>query len=83
MAKQLANAREKIERAQQHIEDKRVANRQAIERLEKEYQNMALERRDTDKHNEELRAEADEIDRKVSRDLCHPPNVHLRDITLA
>jgi kinetochore protein Nuf2 len=83
MAKQLANAREKIERAQQHIEDKRVANRQAIERLEKEYQNMAIERRDTDKHNEELRAEADEIERKVSRDLSHPPNVRLRNITLA
>ena len=69
--KQLANAREKIERAQQHIEDKRVANRQAIERLEKEYENMAIERRDTDKHNEELRAEADETERKVSRGLSH------------
>lgn len=68
MAKQLANAREKVERAQQHIEDKRIANQQAIERLEKEYRNMALERRDTDKHNEELRAEADEIERKVSHD---------------
>jgi kinetochore protein Nuf2 len=72
MAKQLANAREKIERAQQHIEDKRVASRQAIERLEKEYENMAIERRDNDKHNEELRAEADAIERKVSRDLPHP-----------
>jgi kinetochore protein Nuf2 len=72
--KQLANAREKIERAQQHIEDKRVANRQAIERLEKEYENMAIERRDTDKHNEELRAEADEIERKVSRGLPHLAN---------
>ena len=75
--KQLANAREKIERAQQHIEDKRGANRQAIERLEKEYENMAIERRDTDKHNEELRAEADETERKVSRGLPHPPNVRL------
>jgi kinetochore protein Nuf2 len=75
MAKQLANAREKIERAQQHIEDKRVASRQAIERLEKEYGNMAIERRDNDKHNEELRAEADAVERKVSRDLPHPPLV--------
>lgn len=33
---------------------------------------MAMERRDTDKHNEELRAEADEVERKVSprRALC-------------
>jgi hypothetical protein len=76
MAKQLANAREKIERTQQHIEDKRLASQQAIERLEKEYQNMAIERRDTDKHNEELRAEADEIERKVSRD-SHPPMSNL------
>jgi len=70
MAKQLANAREKIERAQQHIEDKRVASRQAIQRLEKEYENMAIERRDNDKYNEELRAEADAIERKVSRDFA-------------
>jgi len=69
LAKQLANAREKIDRAQQHIEDKRIANQQAIDRLEKEYQNMAIERRDTDKHNEELRAEADEIERKMADHL--------------
>ncbi|KAI0290457.1 Nuf2 family-domain-containing protein [Russula brevipes] len=69
LAKQLSNAREKIDRAQQHIEDKRIANQQAIDRLEKEYQNMAIERRDTDKHNEELRAEADEIERKMADHL--------------
>ncbi|KAI9508472.1 Nuf2 family-domain-containing protein [Russula earlei] len=69
MVKQLANARQKIERAQQHIEDKRLSSQQAIERLEKEYQNMALERRDTDKHNEELRAEADETERKMAEHL--------------
>jgi kinetochore protein Nuf2 len=68
MARQLANAREKIERAQQHIEVKRIASQQAIQQLEKEYQDMAIERRDTDKHNEELRAVADETERKVSRD---------------
>jgi hypothetical protein len=77
MAKQLANAREKIERAQQHIEDKRVASRQAIERLEKEYENMAIERRDNDKYNEELRAEADAIERKVSRDYFPKPTALL------
>ena len=67
---QLANAREKVERAQQHIEDKRMASQQAISRLEKEYKNMAIERRDTDKNNEELRAEADELERKVSHHLA-------------
>ncbi|KAI0303431.1 Nuf2 family-domain-containing protein [Multifurca ochricompacta] len=69
LGKQLANARERIERAQRHVEDKRIASRQAIERLEKEYQNMAIERRDNDKHNEELRAEADEIERKMADHL--------------
>ena len=68
MARQLANAREKIERAQQYIEVKRIASQQAIQQLEKEYQDMAIERRDTDKHNEELRAVADETERKVSHD---------------
>jgi len=67
---QLANAREKIERAQQHIEDKRMATQQAISRLEKEYEHMAIERRETDKNNEELRAEADELERKVSHHLA-------------
>lgn len=83
MAKQLANARDKIERAQQHIEDKRIASQQAIERLEKEYKNMSIERRDTDKHNEELRAEADEIERKVSRDFVRSPNINLRNTPLS
>ncbi|KAI0253928.1 Nuf2 family-domain-containing protein [Lactifluus subvellereus] len=69
LANQLANAREKIERGQRHVEEKRVASQQAIERLEKEYQNMAMERRDTDKHNEELRAEADEVERKMADHL--------------
>jgi hypothetical protein len=38
---------------------------------------MAMERRDTDKHNEELRAEADEVERKVSPRRA----LHLRIVT--
>ncbi|KAH9977227.1 Nuf2 family-domain-containing protein [Lactifluus volemus] len=69
LATQLANARERIERGQRHVEEKRIASQQAIERLEEEYQSMAMERRDTDKHNEELRAEADEIERRMAEHL--------------
>ncbi|KAH9967904.1 Nuf2 family-domain-containing protein [Russula dissimulans] len=69
LLEQLANAQERLERAQHHMEDKRVAGQQAIARLEKEYENMAIERRDTDKHNEELRAEADELERKMAEHL--------------
>ncbi|KAI0060855.1 hypothetical protein BV25DRAFT_1827411 [Artomyces pyxidatus] len=67
--KQLSNAQEKLERAQRHAEDKRQASQQAIERLQREYEDMALERRDNDKHVEELRGEADEVERKMAEHL--------------
>ena len=51
------------------MEDKRLASQQTIERLQREYEEMAVERRDNDRQVEELRAEADDIERKVrSRD---------------
>ena len=65
MHKQLSNAQEKLELAQRHAEDKRLASQQTIERLQREYEEMAVERRDNDRQVEELRAEADEIERKV------------------
>ena len=65
MHKQFSNAQEKLERAQRHAEDKRLASQQTIERLQREYEEMAVERRDNDRQVEELRAEADEIERKV------------------
>ena len=64
--KQFSNAQEKLERAQRHVEDKRLASQQTIERLQREYEEMSVERRDNDRQVEELRAEADEIERKVS-----------------
>ncbi|TFY65685.1 hypothetical protein EVG20_g5406 [Dentipellis fragilis] len=68
--KQLSNAHEKLERAQRHVEDKRLASQQTIERLQQEYEEMSLERRDNDKQVEELRREADETDRKASVLVC-------------
>lgn len=65
MHKQLSNAQEKLERAQRHAEDKRTASQQTIERLQREYEEMVLERRDNDKQVEAVRGEADDIERKV------------------
>ncbi|OBZ75713.1 putative kinetochore protein NUF2, partial [Grifola frondosa] len=67
--KQFSNAQEKSERAQRHAEDKRLASQQTIERLQREYEEMAVERRDNDKQVEELRAEADEIERKMAEHM--------------
>jgi kinetochore protein Nuf2 len=61
----LANASEKLERAQNHAEDRRIASQKTIERLQREYDEMAIERKENDKEIEELRAKADEIEDKV------------------
>ncbi|KIL00637.1 hypothetical protein PAXRUDRAFT_129394 [Paxillus rubicundulus Ve08.2h10] len=67
--RQLANAHEKLERAQRHAEEKRHASQQTIERLQREYERMDIERRDNDKQVEELREEADEIEAKLAEHL--------------
>jgi kinetochore protein Nuf2 len=67
--KQLTNAHEKIERAQKHAEDKKLANQRTNERLQREYDEMVIERRDNDKQLEELRREADNIEAKVT--VCY------------
>ncbi|TCD67660.1 kinetochore-associated Ndc80 complex subunit nuf2 [Steccherinum ochraceum] len=67
--KQLSNAQEKLERAQRHAEDKRLASQQNIERLQREYEEMAIERRDNDRQVEDMRAQADEIERKMAEHL--------------
>ncbi|KAL6309187.1 Nuf2 family-domain-containing protein [Sparassis latifolia] len=67
--KQLSNAQEKLERAQHHAEDKRVMSQQTIERLQREYEEMAVERRDNDRQVEEIRTEADEIERKMAEHM--------------
>lgn len=72
--KQLANAQEKLERAQRHAEEKRQASQQTIERLQREYEKMDVERRDNDKQVEELRMEASDIESKGGLTSCsHPP----------
>lgn len=65
MTKQYQNAQEKLDRAQKHAEDKRLGSQKTIERLQQEYEQMSLERRDNDKQMEELRKEADDVAAKV------------------
>ncbi|KAI9569099.1 Nuf2 family-domain-containing protein [Boletus coccyginus] len=67
--RQFANAQEKLERVQRHAEEKRQASQQTIERLQREYEQMDIERRDNDKHVEELRKEADDVEAKMAEHL--------------
>ncbi|KAJ7684806.1 Nuf2 family-domain-containing protein [Mycena polygramma] len=67
--KQLSNAQEKLERAQRHAEDRKVASQKTIDRLQREYDEMAVERRDNDKQVEELRGEANELETKMAEHL--------------
>ncbi|RDB21520.1 putative kinetochore protein NUF2 [Hypsizygus marmoreus] len=67
--KQLSNAHDKLERAQRHAEDKKLASQRTIERLQREYDEMAIERRDNDKQMEELRADANEVEKKMAENL--------------
>ncbi|KAF9001985.1 Nuf2 family-domain-containing protein [Cyathus striatus] len=67
--KQLANAYDKLERAQKHAEDKKLGSQRTIERLQREYDEMVVERRDNDRQVEELRAEANAVEAKMSEHL--------------
>ncbi|KAJ7929385.1 Nuf2 family-domain-containing protein [Mycena leptocephala] len=67
--KQLSNAQEKLERAQKHAEDRKVASQKTIDRLQREYDEMAIERRENDKQVEELRGEANELETKMAEHL--------------
>jgi len=55
----------KLERAKKHAEDKKLASQKTIERLQHEYDNMVVERRENDKQIEEVRQEANEVELKV------------------
>ncbi|KAF4603976.1 kinetochore-associated Ndc80 complex subunit nuf2 [Pleurotus pulmonarius] len=67
--KQLSNAREKLERAQRYTEDKKHTSQKTIDRLQREYDEMAIERRDNDRQVEEYRGEADNLELKMAEHL--------------
>ncbi|CAL1703901.1 unnamed protein product [Somion occarium] len=66
---QLSKAEEKMARAQKHATDKRTASQQTLERLKHDYEEMAHERQDNDKHVEQMRLQADEIEREMAEHL--------------
>lgn len=65
----LVNAKIKLERAQKHAEDKKNSSQKTIERLQQEYDQMVIERRENDKQIEEVRDEARQVESKVCM-LC-------------
>jgi kinetochore protein Nuf2 len=67
--KQFSNAQDKLDRAQRHAEEKRLTSQKTIEKLQKEYDEMAIERKENDKEVEVLRGEAEEIETKVCNAL--------------
>ncbi|EKM55794.1 uncharacterized protein PHACADRAFT_209321 [Phanerochaete carnosa HHB-10118-sp] len=66
---QYANAVEKLDRAEKHAKDKRDASQKTIERLQREYEQMDHDRRDNDRQVEELRAQADEVERSTAEHM--------------
>ncbi|KAF8644154.1 hypothetical protein AX16_008681 [Volvariella volvacea WC 439] len=69
LEKQLAMAQEKLERTRRYAEDKRSASQHTLERLQQEYEAMAVERRDNDRQVEQVRAEADQLEVKIVEEL--------------
>ncbi|KAF8078200.1 Nuf2 family-domain-containing protein [Lyophyllum atratum] len=67
--KQLSNAHDKLERAQRHAEEKQISSQRTIDRLQHAYDEMAVERRDNDRQVEELRADANEVEKKMAEHL--------------
>ncbi|EPT01833.1 hypothetical protein FOMPIDRAFT_1029606 [Fomitopsis schrenkii] len=67
--KQLANAQVKLERAQQNAEERRAQSQQTLERLQEEYEKMVVDRQVNDRKVEELRADADEVERQMAEHL--------------
>ncbi|KAJ7231452.1 Nuf2 family-domain-containing protein [Mycena haematopus] len=67
--KQLSNAHEKLDRAQRHAEDRKAASQKTIERLQRQYDEMVIERRDNDKQVEELREEGSKLETEMAEHL--------------
>ncbi|KAL0564198.1 kinetochore-associated Ndc80 complex subunit nuf2 [Marasmius crinis-equi] len=66
VAKQLANARQKLENTQARAKEKREANQKAREKLQVEYDQMNVERQKNDKNLQGVREEADAIEAKIA-----------------
>ncbi len=67
----------KLERAQNHAVDKKSSSQKTIERLQQEYDDMVVERRENDKQIEEVRQEANDVEMKVRRPLIYGLTLNL------
>jgi len=63
--KQLSNAYQKLEQAQKRAEEKKAASQRTLDRLQAEYDQMAVERRDNDQEMQKIRAQADDVEANV------------------
>ncbi|KAH9483845.1 putative kinetochore protein NUF2 [Psilocybe cubensis] len=66
---QLANANLKLERAKKHAEEKKTSTQKTIVRLQQEYSQMVIERRENDKQIEEVRDEANQVEASMHKHL--------------
>ncbi|KAF5355279.1 hypothetical protein D9758_006087 [Tetrapyrgos nigripes] len=66
---QLQNAKLKLEQAQKRAEEKKAASQRTIERLQSEYEQMAIERRDNDQEVQKIQTQADEIEANMAEHL--------------
>ncbi|KAL5501596.1 NUF2 [Sanghuangporus vaninii] len=62
-------ALEKLSRAQQHAEERRLRSTEELERLQREYAEMSEERKENDRMVEETKQEADALERKMKEHL--------------
>lgn len=62
---QLSNAQERLERAQRHAEEKRVAGQNTLKKLKYEYEKLDVDRKENDKEVESLREQVREIEVQV------------------
>ncbi|THU86255.1 hypothetical protein K435DRAFT_370466 [Dendrothele bispora CBS 962.96] len=67
--KQLSNAYQKLEQAQKRAEEKKAASQRTLDRLQAEYDQMAIERRDNDQEVQKIRSQADEVQANMTEHL--------------
>lgn len=66
---QLSNAQERLERAQRHAEEKRVAGQNTLKKLKYEYEKLDVDRKENDKEVESLREQVREIEVQMAESL--------------
>lgn len=66
---QRINAQQKLGRAERQAADKRAASALTLERLQHEYAELSVERRENDREVESIRKEADEAEHRMAESV--------------